>query len=176
MAGYVPWYGKKRAALVRREGDLLRLLEQDAPSDRLSRAAEEVRASWIRLLKAESSRIDRGDGTHAERLSRLDHPMRSWGARAVKEIVSEYRDRPEPDPGGESMRGVSMATIQADSLPIREAADGTLRVGESRVLVELVLRAFEDGAMPEEIVLRYSSLHLPDVYSIIGHYLSHRGE
>lgn len=69
-----------------------------------------------------------------------------------------------------------MATIQADSLPIREAADGTLRVGESRVLVELVLRAFEDGAMPEKIVLRYSSLHLPDVYSIIGHYLSHRGE
>jgi uncharacterized protein (DUF433 family) len=69
-----------------------------------------------------------------------------------------------------------MLTIQADPVPIREEADGTLRVGATRVLLELVINAFEDGATPETIVQRYSTLRLPDVYSVIAHYLNHREE
>jgi hypothetical protein len=51
-----------------------------------------------------------------------------------------------------------------------------LRVGESHVLLELVIRAFQDGATPETIVERYATLALPDVYAVIAYYLRHRAE
>jgi uncharacterized protein (DUF433 family) len=69
-----------------------------------------------------------------------------------------------------------MLTIQADPVPICEEADGAIRVGSTRVLLELVLNAFEDGATPETIVQNYSSLRLSDVYAVISHYLNHRDE
>jgi uncharacterized protein (DUF433 family) len=67
-------------------------------------------------------------------------------------------------------------TVKTDAPPLREDATGALRVGESRVLLELVIRAFQDGATPGTIVQRYSTLMLPDVYTVIAYYLRHRGE
>ena len=61
-----------------------------------------------------------------------------------------------------------------ETVPIREDEAGALRVGETRVLVDLVVNAFDDGAMPEEIAQRYSTLHLPDVYAVIAYVLKHR--
>lgn len=66
--------------------------------------------------------------------------------------------------------------VKTDTPPLREDATGALRVGDSRVLLELVIRAFQDGATPETIVQRYSTLTLPDVYAVIAYYLRHRGE
>ena len=63
---------------------------------------------------------------------------------------------------------------QTESPPLREDAWGALRVGESRVLLELVIQAFDDGATPEAIVQSYSTLKLPDVYAVIAYYLRHR--
>jgi hypothetical protein len=37
-------------------------------------------------------------------------------------------------------------------VPLREEPTGVFRVGKSRVLLELVLRAFKAGATPEAIV------------------------
>jgi uncharacterized protein (DUF433 family) len=73
------------------------------------------------------------------------------------------------------MTGMSF-TVQVEAPPLREDSDGALRVGESRVLLELVVHAFQDGATPETIVQRYSTLALPDVYSVITYYLRHRKE
>jgi uncharacterized protein (DUF433 family) len=56
-------------------------------------------------------------------------------------------------------------------VPLREEPDGVLRVGNSRVLLELVLRAFNSGATPESIVQSYDTLKLADVYAIISRYL-----
>jgi uncharacterized protein (DUF433 family) len=67
-------------------------------------------------------------------------------------------------------------TPQAEAPPIREETDGTLRVGDSRVLLELVVHAFEDGATAETIVQRYPALTLPDVYAVIAYHLRHRAE
>jgi uncharacterized protein (DUF433 family) len=67
-------------------------------------------------------------------------------------------------------------TAQAEAPPLREDASGALRVGDSRVLVELVIRAFQDGATPETIVQRYDTLALADVYSVIAYYLRHPSE
>jgi uncharacterized protein (DUF433 family) len=65
---------------------------------------------------------------------------------------------------------------QAEAPPLREDAAGALRVGDSRVLLELVIRAFQDGATPESIAQRYSTLVLADVYAVIAYYLRHRTE
>jgi len=64
--------------------------------------------------------------------------------------------------------------VQSEAPPLRVEPDGALRVGNSRVLLELVIRAFQDGATPESIVQRYSTLSLADVYAVIAYYLHHR--
>ena len=67
-------------------------------------------------------------------------------------------------------------TIRTETPALREDAAGALRVGRSRVLLELVIRAFQDGATPETIVQRFPSLRLSDVYSVIGYCLRHQSE
>ena len=67
-------------------------------------------------------------------------------------------------------------TIQAEAPPLQEDAAGAVRVGDSRVLLDLVIRAFQDGAAPETIVQRYSTLGLPDVYAVIAYYLRHQSD
>lgn len=66
-------------------------------------------------------------------------------------------------------------TAQAEAPPLREDTDGALRVGQSRVLLELVIHAFDSGASPESIVNSYPSLSLADVYSVIAYHLRHPG-
>ena len=57
-------------------------------------------------------------------------------------------------------------------VPLREEPSGVLRVGKSRVLLELVLRAFKAGATPEAIVQSYDTLNLADVYAVVSRYLA----
>jgi uncharacterized protein (DUF433 family) len=66
--------------------------------------------------------------------------------------------------------------LECESPPLREDETGAIRIGDSRVLLELVIRAFQDGASPETIVQRYSTLSLSDVYITIGYYLRHQQE
>jgi uncharacterized protein (DUF433 family) len=64
--------------------------------------------------------------------------------------------------------------IQIDAPPLRRDSSGALRIGQSRVLLELVVRSFEDGLTPESIVERYPALALGDAYAAIAYYLHHR--
>src|SRR5437762_3134605 len=66
--------------------------------------------------------------------------------------------------------------VQAESPPLHEDATGALRIGDSRVLLELVIRAFQDGATPETISQRYDAVALSDVYAVIAYYLRHRSD
>jgi uncharacterized protein (DUF433 family) len=66
--------------------------------------------------------------------------------------------------------------IEAERIPLEANADGVLRVGGTRVTLDTVVAAFNDGATAEEIVHQYSSLRLADVYAVIGYYLQHRPE
>ncbi len=43
--------------------------------------------------------------------------------------------------------------LERETPPLREDETGSVRVGNSRVLLETVIRAFQDGASPESIVL-----------------------
>jgi hypothetical protein len=58
------------------------------------------------------------------------------------------------------------------TVPLREDPPGVFRVGTSRVLLELVIRAFKRGETPEGIVRSYRTLRLADVYAVISHYLA----
>lgn len=66
--------------------------------------------------------------------------------------------------------------LQREAPPLRWDSSGALRVGESRVLLELVIHAFEDGATPETIAQQYPTATLADIYSVITYYLRHRSE
>ena len=66
--------------------------------------------------------------------------------------------------------------LQSETPPLRRDASGALRVGRSRVLLELVIHAFQDGATPEVIAQRYPSAALADIYAVIAYYLRHRAD
>jgi uncharacterized protein (DUF433 family) len=53
---------------------------------------------------------------------------------------------------------------------------GGIRIGDTRVLLELVIEAYQDGATPETIVGWFDSLRLADVQTVIGYYLNHKDE
>src|SRR5262249_518174 len=59
------------------------------------------------------------------------------------------------------------------AVPLWEEPPGVWRVGKSRVLLELVIRAYQRGASPQEIVRMYDSLVLGDVFAVIAYYLAH---
>lgn len=64
--------------------------------------------------------------------------------------------------------------LERETPPLSEDESGAVRVGNSRVLLETIIRAFQDGASPESIVNRYSTLSLSDIYNTIGYYLRHQ--
>jgi uncharacterized protein (DUF433 family) len=66
--------------------------------------------------------------------------------------------------------------LPESSPPFYEDASGALRVGNSRVLLELVISDFLNGAAPDAIVEHFPSLRLADVYSAIAYYLHHQQE
>jgi uncharacterized protein (DUF433 family) len=66
--------------------------------------------------------------------------------------------------------------IEAEPVPLKMDADGVVRVGGTRVTLDTIVAAFDEGATAEEIVQQYPSLHLADVYAVISYYLRRRPE
>ena len=56
-------------------------------------------------------------------------------------------------------------------VPLKIDLDGTWRVGDTRVLLDLVIHAFNAGRTLEEIVQSYDTLHLNEVYAVFAYYL-----
>ena len=67
-------------------------------------------------------------------------------------------------------------SIASTSVPLITDQDGTVRVGNTRVILELVVEAFNAGYSPEEITMQYQALELADVYAVVAYYLNHRDE
>ncbi len=65
-------------------------------------------------------------------------------------------------------------TIQTDPIPLRVDEHGVIRVGDSQVLLDIVIREFNNGAEPESIAHAFPTLNLADVYGVIAYYLRHR--
>ncbi|MCP4215939.1 MAG: DUF433 domain-containing protein [bacterium] len=66
--------------------------------------------------------------------------------------------------------------IEHDLVPLRTDAHGVVRVGDTRVTLDTVIAAYNEGATADEMVLRYPVLQMADIYSILGFYLRHKQE
>ncbi len=66
--------------------------------------------------------------------------------------------------------------ITTEPISLETDADGVVRVGGTRVALDTIVAAFNDGATAEEIVHQYPSLHLADVYAVISYYLRQHSE
>lgn len=67
-------------------------------------------------------------------------------------------------------------TIHLDAVPLRVDEHGVIRVGDSQVLLDIVVREYNNGAEPEAIAHGFPTLDLADVYHAIAYYLRHRKE
>jgi uncharacterized protein (DUF433 family) len=66
--------------------------------------------------------------------------------------------------------------LTPEAVPMKMVADGVVRVGGTRVTLDTVIGAYNDGASAAEIVDDYSSLRLADVEAVISYYLQHKDE
>lgn len=68
------------------------------------------------------------------------------------------------------------ATAGAEAPPFRKDRDGVIRVGGTRVPLDIVVTDWQQGATAEQIAQDYDSLSLADINAAIAYYLSHRAE
>ena len=61
-----------------------------------------------------------------------------------------------------------------ETIPIYTDEHGRMRVSGTRVLLDLIVYAYHQGATPEHIIQMYPTLTLDQVYLAIGYYLRHR--
>ncbi len=135
-------------------------------------------------------RVIENDPVLRRRYSELASELRDWvvnnwigrytaeltGRRSAEQVPSQsglirwYR-KLRTDQGSQSLSSVDFEPLNI-CVPLREDPTGVFRVGESRVLLELVLDAFKRGESAEAIVRSYRSLRLADVYAVISRYLA----
>lgn len=63
-----------------------------------------------------------------------------------------------------------------EPVPLSLNADGVICVSHTRVTLDTLVAAFQEGATAEEIAQQYPTVLLADVYSVIGYYLHHTAE
>src|SRR5712691_7803380 len=66
--------------------------------------------------------------------------------------------------------------LHADPAPLRIDEGGAVRVGNSRISLDLIIEQYQNGMMPEDMVRAYDTLALADVHAVIAYYLRHQGE
>jgi uncharacterized protein (DUF433 family) len=73
------------------------------------------------------------------------------------------------------MRGMVTLPL-SQSTPLVQGEDGAVRVTDSRVTLDSIARAFDEGATAEQIQDSFPSLTLREIYGAIAYYLEHRAE
>jgi uncharacterized protein (DUF433 family) len=81
-----------------------------------------------------------------------------------RELVAVPEGRAEPLP------------LHAERPPLRADEGGAVRVGNSRVSLDLLVEQYENGMTPEDMARAYDTLALADAYAVIAYYLRHRDE
>jgi uncharacterized protein (DUF433 family) len=66
--------------------------------------------------------------------------------------------------------------FQSELPPLRVDAGGVVRVGKTRLSLDLIVEQYENGMTPEDMVRGYDTLELADVHAAIAYYLRHPGE
>jgi uncharacterized protein (DUF433 family) len=79
--------------------------------------------------------------------------------------------QPEPDEGS-----THTLSLHNDPPPLRIDEGGVVRVGTTRINLDLIVEQYDNGMTPEDMVRAYDTLVLADVYAVIAYYLRHRDE
>lgn len=69
-----------------------------------------------------------------------------------------------------------MVAFHAEIPPLIQDDDQVVRVRGTRVTLDSIVGEYEDGATAEEIVQRYPTLALAEVYAVLAYYLKRRPE
>lgn len=67
-------------------------------------------------------------------------------------------------------------TVAPEPVPLTPDAHGIMRVGQTRVTLDILVNAFRSGQSPEEIREQYPAVDLADIYAVLAYYLRHTAE
>ena len=67
-----------------------------------------------------------------------------------------------------------MLSLEAPTLPLIADSTGTIHVGQTRVRLDTIVYAFNQGYTAEEILSQFPTLELADIYVVISYYLTNR--
>ena len=65
-------------------------------------------------------------------------------------------------------------SLAAKAPPVKIDEDGALRVGGTRITLDLLIEEYQLGATAEEIAMAYDSLSLADVHGALDYFLRNR--
>jgi uncharacterized protein (DUF433 family) len=109
------------------------------------------------------------------RLPALTGPLYIVERIALATAEPEYGLMNEPEPQPVNGPAESLP-LHAEPPPLRVDEGGAVRVGRSRVSLDLVVEQYENGMTPEDMVRAYDTLALADAHAVIAYYLRHRAE
>jgi uncharacterized protein (DUF433 family) len=66
--------------------------------------------------------------------------------------------------------------LHAEAPPLRLDEGGAIRIGNSRITLDLVVEQYGNGMSPEDMVRAYGALALADAHAVIAYYPRHRDE
>jgi uncharacterized protein (DUF433 family) len=69
---------------------------------------------------------------------------------------------------------IAELTLEPEAPPLRTDDGGSIRVGSTRVALDSVVHAYQSGCTAEDIVRKYPTLNLSDVFLAVGYYLRHQ--
>ena len=69
-----------------------------------------------------------------------------------------------------------MLNVEMEKIPLVTDSHGVVRVGGTRIPLETVIEYYDAGCAPEDIVRKFDSLKLDDVYAVLTYYLRHEGD
>jgi uncharacterized protein (DUF433 family) len=76
----------------------------------------------------------------------------------------------------DEMEPVIEAASMTETVPLATGEDGAIRVSGTRVLLDLIVAEFKNGATPEEIALATPWSRCRDVHHVLAYYLRHGAE
>jgi uncharacterized protein (DUF433 family) len=97
------------------------------------------------------------------------------------QVAAEVLRRHAPDDGLNRAATVAEGPaealpLHADRPPLRVDEGGAVRVGNSRICLDLVVEQYENGMAPEDMIRAYDTLELADVHAVLAYYLRHKCE
>jgi len=66
--------------------------------------------------------------------------------------------------------------IEAETPPLKVWPDATIRIGQSRIKVERIIKAYLNGSSPEQFASDYPTVTVEEAYGAIFYYLRHKAK